>query len=344
MIGLQTYADVDSVLGWNNDVKQLGGCPFHSYEWSVTSAKPNNIKPLYFRWFDNNEDLKYIGFGELSGRSLAGLVSNKTFSMGSLPAGKDPVLLKEVISDLINYCRENSIATIKVNSFGTPLGANILSELGFSVAKRWEFIIDMTIGEDALWDKLHSKKRNLIRKGLKSNLTIKIAQDLDDVMKFRNLALSTQKRKADSGITFPVEGKQQYEHLKKNVIDTGLGKLYLAYNGQETIAGAFFIGFNEQVYYVLSSANEKGLKAAAPDLLLWSGMKDYLQEGYKNFNLGGLSESELGGQPLERSGLYHFKQRFSADVLLCFKGELILNPSALASYNYIKSIKSKLIT
>jgi lipid II:glycine glycyltransferase (peptidoglycan interpeptide bridge formation enzyme) len=93
---------------------------------------------------------------------------------------------------------------------------------------------------------------------------------------------------------------------------------------------------------MLSSAKEKGLQKAAPDLILWTSMKDYQQGGYKLFNFGGLSERELNGEPLEKSGLFHFKKRFSTDEYLCFKGNLVLRPNAGKIYNFLRKIKSKL--
>lgn len=329
---------------WNKDIISLNGCCFHSYEWSVSSSERNNAKPLYLRWFDETGVLQCAGFGLISGRSLAGLISNKTLSLGSFPACRDTSFLKNTIQEIIKYCTKNSIAALKMNSFDTPFGTEILQKLGFSVSKRWEFLIDLNMSEDELWKKLHSKKRNLIRKGQKANLIIKRAQQLDELMNFRNLAIETWKRKTDSGIAFPSPGTEKYyQQLKDKIIDENLGRLYLACDGEEPVAGAFFAGYNKKVYYMLSSANEQGLKTAAPDLLLWTSMADYRKEGYKMFNLGGVSENELNGQPLEKSGLYHFKKRFSAHVHPCYKGTLVLRPTTHKIYNFLKRTKSVLV-
>lgn len=342
MKGLQTAKEVDSADGWNGNIIQLDGCTFHSYEWSVVSSKQNNASPLYFRWFNQDGILKFAGIGLLSGKSIAGIASNKTLSLGSLPCGHDNALRKKVIEDIIEYCTLNSISVIKINSFGTPVGSEILAELGFSVSTRWEFIVNLDLDEENLWRNLNAKKRNKIRKGQKANLTVKTVNDMDDVLQLRKLALETQKRKRDKGISFPVGDEQQYGHLKYNVIDAGIGRMYLAYAGQEPVGGAFFVGFNKKAYYVLSSANQAGLKNAAPDLLLWRSMTDYKKDGYKVFNLGGLSKDELGGQPLGKSGLYQFKTGFSPDVHLCYKGQLVLRPKAFNTFTLLQRIKSKM--
>jgi lipid II:glycine glycyltransferase (peptidoglycan interpeptide bridge formation enzyme) len=285
--------------------------------------------------------MQCAGFGLVSGKSIAGFLSNRTLSFGSFPACRSTYFFKNIIKEIIKYCTNNSIAVLKMHSFATPFGTEILQELGFSVSKRWEFLVDIDMSEDELWEKLHGKKRNLIRKGQKTNLVIKKAQQIDEFMHFRNLAVATWKRKIDSGITFPSPGNEKYyQLLKDEIVDKNLGKLYLAYNGDEPVAGAFFAGYNKKVYYMLSSANEQGLKASAPDLLLWTSMTEYMKEGYEVFNLGGLSEDELEGQPLEKSGLYHFKKRFSADVPPCYKGELVLKPIAYKTYDFLSKVKN----
>ena len=327
---------------WNDDVKKLGGCCFHSYEWSMSSSKRSNAKPLYFRWVDESGVVQGGGFGLISGRSLAGIISNKTLSLGSFPACRDTAIFTSAIEKIIKYCSKSSIAVLKMHSFGTPFGTEILQELGFSVSKRWEFLINLDISEDELWKKLHSKKRNLIRKGQKQNLSVKKAEHLEDVMEFRTLALETWQRKTIQGISFPgVAEEDYYKLLKSHLMDTGLGRLYLAYDGKRPIAGSFFVGFNKKAYYMLSSASDQGLKKAAPDLILWTCMNDYQKQGYKVFNLGGVSERDLNGQPLEKSGLYHFKIRFGADVYPCFKGELVLRPKQFKLYSLLKALKSR---
>jgi lipid II:glycine glycyltransferase (peptidoglycan interpeptide bridge formation enzyme) len=123
------------------------------------------------------------------------------------------------------------------------------------------------------------------------------------------------------------------------LIDRGLGRLYIAYEGDKPIAGAFFAGFNRKTYYMLSAANGEGLQKAAPDLVLWTALTDYLHEGYKLFNFGGLSEGELNGSPLEESGLFHFKKRFSSQERLCYKGYLELRPRLHTLFQVLGKIR-----
>jgi hypothetical protein len=343
MNSLQVLETVDPEE-WNNDVMLLNGCCFHSYEWSLFSTEQNNSKPLYFRWYDESGSLRCLAFGLLKIKSLAGVPVYKTLSFGSFPVSDNDNATQSMVNAVISYSHKNNITSLGIHSFGTPFGTEILKQLDFSVEKRWEFLLDIDMAEDDLWKKVHSKKRNLIRKGQKAKLRVEKAIRLDQLMQLRELALETQERKRSQGIPFPeVGGEPYYRLLKSKLIDIGLGRLYLAFDGDQPMAGSFFVNYNKSAYYMLSSANDQGLKNSAPDLILWTCITDYQREGYKICNLGGVSEKDLNGQPLEESGLYHFKKRFSADEHLCYKGTLILKPITNKIYTFIRKTKSMFV-
>jgi len=329
-------------IEWNDNVKRLNGCAFHSYEWSLFSSEKNNEMPIYFRLYDDSKITHSVAIGFMKTKRLAGKPIFKTLSFGSFPACNDHNFLQIMIKEIIKYCHRNRIISCGMHSFGTPSGTGILDAMGFSTEKRWEFLLNMPTSEEELWNRIHSKKRNLIRKAQKEKIRVEQVTEIDEVMELRKLAFETQKRKEDDGIPFPVADESHYRLLKNRLIDSGLGRLYLAYEENEAVAGAFFVGYNKSAYYMLSSAKEKGLQKAAPDLILWTSMKDYQQGGYKVFNFGGLSERELNGEPLEKSGLFHFKKRFSSNEYLCYKGTLILKPVTFKVYEFLRKTKSRL--
>lgn len=342
MQGLQVLDRV-APAAWNAGVKKLNGCAFHTLEWGDFSAGWNGTRPLFFRWSRPGAEPYALGLGQLEQKKVAGLAVWTALFMGSLPAaveGDGPV---EAVKSLIEYSRMIGVGALEVHSFGTPRGTEFLKDHGFDIQRRWEFLVTLEGGEEELWKRIHSKKRNLIRKSEKEGLRVIRASESGDMQRFRDLARETYERKMRAGVSFPPPAPERYYALlKEKVIDTGLGRLYLAYDGDEAVGGAFFVGFNETAYYLLSSALEQGLRKAAPDLILWTAMVDYLREGCRIFNLGGLSERELEGGALEDSGLYHFKSRFSAEAAPCYRGTLTLRPARRKAYDLLRKTKSKL--
>lgn len=342
MSSLEVMAHVDPEA-WNAEVMKLRGCSFHTYEWGLFSAESNSAEPLYLRWTGIGPESRAIGLGLLKKKKIVGIPFWASLSIGSLPACAGSNGFGEEITALILYCRDRGVGSLDVHSFGTPVGTEVLKELGFQVQRRWEFLVPMEGVEEDLWKRIHSKKRNLIRKGQKENLRVERTSDLQGVLRFRALALETHERKTSQRIPFPKPPNEiYYRLLKERLIDTGLGRLYLAYDGLEPVGGAFFVAYNGVAYYMLSSAGEHGLRKGAPDVILWTSMTDYQREGYNVFNLGGLSQSELEGRPLEESGLYHFKKRFASEAYPCYKGTLIMRPSRQKIYDFLRKVKTKL--
>jgi len=342
MTHLEIIKDVNPTE-WNDGVIRLNGCTFHTYEWSLFSSEVNQEKSIYFR-LKNDGNITAQSFALKTSRTLLKTELFKSLSFGSMPAAKNETSQRDIVEKLIQYAREDGITSISFHSFGTPYGSDILPELGFNVSKRWEFLLDLCDNEEDLWKKIHSKKRNLIKKGQKSGVVVKRCDDISEVLELRQLALATQKRKEDADIDFPVADESYYISIKKKLIDIGIGRLYLAYEGQRAIAGAFFVGFHDSAYYVLSSADKEGLDKAAPDLILWTCMTDYQKEGYRIFNLGGVSEHDLHGTPLEESGLYHFKKRFSADEVPCYRSELTLRPANKKLWTGLRKAKARILS
>lgn len=330
-------------ITWNEHVDNLKGLCFHLYEWSQFSSAKYNSTPLYFQLLDDAGVPCSLAFGHLTAKKITRITLIKRLSLTSLPASRDRDTLKMMLEQIIAYCTQQGIGSLEIGSFGTPIWSEILGELGFSLKDRWEFLLDIDMPEEELWMKFNTKKRNKIKKGQRAGLRIIRANSIEHISQFRDLALATQQRKEKRSIAFPVSDYRTYNLLKEKLMDLGLGRLYLAYDGDTPVAGAFLAGHKRSAYYMLSSANGQGLEKAAPDLLLWTAIKDYQKDGFKLFNFGGVSLGELAGEPLEKSGLYTFKKTFAAKVFPCHKGIHVLRPRSLHLFKVIQSAKTFLL-
>jgi hypothetical protein len=340
-LALEVAASVDPAA-WDAEVARLGGGCFHTHRWVNFSAAHSGATAVYFRWRDPGGTGQAVAVGTTSGFRVAGVRVTTTLSVGSLPATREPALRSCLVSDLATYARRRGVGSFSLHSFGTPWEVPDLAALGFVTSRRWEFVLDLAQTREALWAGLHSKKRNLIRKAEKRGLRIGRGGGLRDLLRFREISDQTYRRKRAQGIEFPpVASEDYYRALHQWVVEGGLGRLYMAFANETCIAGAFLVGFAGQAYYVLSAATDEGLSAAAPDLLLWTAIRDYQADGYRSFNFGGVSEAELNGEPLESSGLYHFKARFSPAILPCQKAVLEVCPARLRVARMLRRLAAR---
>jgi hypothetical protein len=328
---------------WNGWVERLGGSPFHTTHWIAFSNEVRGRRPVHFTWRDGAGEVRAIAAGSEGQVRVAGWPVFRTLTLGSLPVSNSTLPAIDLVRDVAAFARTDGYGSLEIGSYGTPEDLPELPRLGFSVSRRWEFVLDLQHSKEALWDRLHQKKRNLIRKAQKSGVQVARGSAVDDLLLFRDIGHRTWLRKRSRGIDFPpVAGERYYRLLARNVLDPGIGRLYLARHLDEPVAGAFLAGYAGRAYYVLSAAADEGLACAAPDLILWTAICDCLQAGYRLFNFGGVSEEELGGEPVESSGLYHFKIRFSPEAAPCLRGAIVLRPRLKAVLSLIERARQGL--
>ncbi len=326
---------------WDRALQALGGCAFHSSVWSQYSAESNDTIPLYFRLVEASDEVVAVACAQASRRRMLRIAGTQVLGLGSLPVSKNTASGDRLLLEVVDYAAQEGFASLRINSFGTPFACSVLEDGNFQLRRRWEFLVKLPGSQDELWQTIHSKKRNLIRKGTKSGLLVYCGASFRDLSRFKELAIATWARKRRQGIALPVpRDDAHWQLMHDRLLQTRLARLYIAKAGTKAVAGAVFVLFNGGAYYMLSAATEEGLKKAGPDLVLWTAMSDCIGEGCRVFNLGGLSETELGGAALEDSGLYHFKVRFGADVFPCWKAERILRPNIWRVWESIRRLRS----
>ena len=166
-------SEIVEPLEWNENVRALDGCCFHSWEWCRYSSEKNKTRPLFFQLYSDGSQPKAVAVGFVTVKRLAGLQIHKRLSFGSLPAAVDAGYRQAMGRKIIKYSQNHGYAILGVNSFGTPIDEPLITGRGVSCHRRYEFLVDLTLTPEELWKKIHGKKRNLIRKGKKAGLTIR---------------------------------------------------------------------------------------------------------------------------------------------------------------------------
>jgi len=336
---LHVFENADPA-SWNQHAKRLNGTFTHSYEYSLFNTEIYGTKPLYFKCKDENDEYHAIAIGRLGGKQMGGFSFFKTLTFGSLPACKDDDTRNKMIRLLHDYANKNSIMELSINSFSTPYDMEVVKELGFTVKKRWEFLLPLNLSEEKLWKNISPKKRNKIRKAEKKGIQVKERASLSDMMELKKLEVMTHNRKNANGIPYPSINESYFISLYNKLVKAGTGKLYLAYlNDKDCIAASFFGVFNKMAYYMLSSASNEGLNQAAPDAILWRVLKDCIYNKFKMFNFGGISESVLFGEPLEKAGLYMFKKSYFSETVPCYNSKIVLRPFIKRLHSTLKNIR-----
>lgn len=163
--------------------------------------------------------------------------------------------------------------------------------------------------EEQIIKDMDSKNRNMIRKAIKNNVLIKIADDsnLEYVIdKFKHLYKETMDR--NKATEFYYFDDQYFDKFFKDM--KGKYKLFYAEYNNDIIATSIFIFNNKNIHYYLSGANKKFLNLAPNNLLLFEVAKWGVQNGFERFH--------LGGGVSNNDALFGFKKQFNKNGVLPF--------------------------
>lgn len=184
---------------------------------------------------------------------------------------------------------------------------------------RYTVCLNLSIDVDQIWRSQISKQnRNVIRKCIKSGLSVK---KTEDYKMFRKIYEETMgKVAADSFYYFE---NDYYEEMKKCDYYT----LLQCEQDGEPLAAAIFMGYGDYFHYHLSGSRSDKLSLSPNNLLLWEAINYGKEKGHKYMHFGGgLTDS------IEDS-LFMFKKRFSSEVADFYIGKKV----------YIDTIYEKLI-
>lgn len=190
-------------------------------------------------------------------------------------------------------------------------------KVGRLIMDRKTIAIDLSGGIEATWmNEIHTKNRNVIKKGEKNGLEFIVDEDFAYLTAFEELYNSTMdKLEADGFYYFE---PKYYEQLKNTIHNRFLG--IVKYEGR-VVAGAIFFYQHPFGHYHLAGSDKSALKLSPNNFLLWESAKELTNRGVKYFHLGG------GTDGSEENSLYQYKRKFSKHEYQFALGKMIFNPS-----------------
>lgn len=153
---------------------------------------------------------------------------------------------------------------------------------------------------ELIWDNIHSKNRNMIRKAEKNDIVIEHGQGMDLFEKFIEIYNATMdKDHAEEYYYFKLPF---YESIHNDLRDN-YEMFYAVYEGQ-IIAMSIMIFANGRMNYHLSGSDIEYRNLAPSNLLLYKAALWGNEQGFKTFHLG-------GGVGSGEDNLYKFKAAFN---------------------------------
>ena len=144
-------------------------------------------------------------------------------------------------------------------------------------------IMDLSLPEDEILKKMHSKTRYNIHLAKRKGVTI---HESDDIECFWDLLKRTTKRENFKSYSFV---------YYKKLLDCTFTKLYIAKYKNKILAAHLIIFFNQTAFYVHGGSSREFRQVMAPHLLHWHIIKEAKNMGCNFYDFWGVDEKKWPG-------------------------------------------------
>jgi lipid II:glycine glycyltransferase (peptidoglycan interpeptide bridge formation enzyme) len=189
----------------------------------------------------------------------------------------------------------------------------VLMERNYILNLRPSLVINLSVGEHAVWTGFKSRARNMIRKAEKSNLQVNnVFPNKRWIDEYFDLLKVTFEKQGLS-VPHPISFFEQIPSLVKE----GVAICLDVQDEGKMIAGAIFVIGDTRMTYLSGVANRQGMQLAAPSLLQWFAMKTAINLNIRDYDLGGLGVESIdkfkrsfGGYEVQHTRLVFGSQTF----------------------------------
>jgi lipid II:glycine glycyltransferase (peptidoglycan interpeptide bridge formation enzyme) len=246
-----------------------------------------------------------VGVRKEESGSLAGRLSNRVLVAGEpilSPKADGDVLLEKMLVAHSEHVGKNAIYTeVRNVSPNSGLRPNF-EAAGYRYVPHFITYIDLSVGIENLWNSLRSKRRQAIRKAIKSGLTTCVlsAEDSDD--------LYLLMQQLYQRIALPIPSKSLFDSVLNSLQKEGFARVVGVRYQEELVSVIVNLLYKDVMYGWYAASNRSYARLHCNEYGFWSTFEWGAENGFSLYDFGG------GGQPGEQSGIIRFKERLGGDT------------------------------
>lgn len=223
----------------------------------------------------------------------------------------DEAAAQSLIEQAIALARRERVRYLELRTGETPLLAGRDDVVASDLYVRW--LIPLAGGPDTVWKAIHKPVQRQIKKAQKTSVTVRLAEQRDDVLAYHRLHLLTRTRKHG----MPAQPARFFLELWDTYAASGAVRLLLAEHEGVVVAGMVLLGAGDTLRYAYGASDTAALALAPNNLLMWEAIQRGCALGYRTLDLGrtardneGLMQFKRGwGATAEPLTYYYFPRR-----------------------------------
>lgn len=195
-----------------------------------------------------------------------------------------------LLSALDQVAREEGVDVTELEYPGQS--GQALQAAGYEAEEGRTYVVPLTpFDEKACWERIHSKKRNQIRKAIKCGLTVEDTDDPAVADEFYERFEDLMRRKGRVPPYTPDHPRLLFRHLKPAGL---LFSLRVRDASGSILATGLFPHDDEEVYFWGGSSWQDGRDLNPNDFLQWSAIRLACERGLKVYNMCGPGRFKRG--------------------------------------------------
>ena len=239
--------------------------------------------------------------------------------------------MSKLFAEALNLSKELKTPSIEIRTF---MSAPLIQEEALANNPFYKHhYIQLDKEPEELKKSFHrTNVRQRIQRALKSNLSLKVADNESDMINFYQLHIMTRKK-----LGLPPQPYIFFKMLWETFTPSKQMALLLAKQNNQTIAGLIIFKFKTRVSAEFLASDETFLNVSPNHFLFWEAIKSACNEGFKIFDFGRTSP--------DNKSLMTFKSRWGTTVVdlpqFCYPKELsenIADRETSTSYRLINKI------
>jgi serine/alanine adding enzyme len=284
------------------------GSIFHTPEMFDVFARTRNHHPTVWATLDEGGDIRALMTPVAAttlGRPLHTFTTRMVGFGGPLlaPRSDSAAALLRLLQSYQQGIGRTALFTEFRNLADTSELAPTLATAGFRHELHLNFLVDLTLDEDALWLRIKSSARRNVEKARRLGVTIAEAEQMDIAEGYAVL------RDVYSRIRVPLPDQSMFDAAHHVLAPSGIFRMLLARIGDRTIGVLTLLCYRDVAYYWYTGTLREDAQYRAGDLLVWHAMQLARAEGCRTLDFGG------AGKPDEPYGVRDFKAKYGGRLV-----------------------------
>lgn len=280
---------------WNSVLNATcDGSFFHTSTWAAVLAKAYHYRPVYITRCKRNRFAALLPVMEIDSVLTGKRGVSLPFTDACPSLADDEEQFRKLVHFAIRYAGKQGWRSLEFRT-DKPAPFPIASSRQY-----YRHRLSLEESNSALAKKVRKSSLRNVRHALRAGVCVQISRTTQAVHDFYRLNCLTRKRHG-----LPPQPWYFFRAVHEEIINRGMGAVFVAYFRGCPIAGSIFFHYRDQAYYKYGASDYRYQQYRANNLVIWEALQYYSSLG--------LDTVDFGRTEIAHSGLRQFKRGWGAE-------------------------------